>query len=83
MTPYSLQLTILGWELRWPAFAPQSAQLSVGAQSVVNIIDVQPGSKVLRGGHLSVVLMIEKTSPLPNVYLLSEPIAGNVDEQCF
>lgn len=39
MTPYFLQLTIIGWELCRAAFAPQSAQFSVGAQSVVNVID--------------------------------------------
>lgn len=52
-TPCSMKLAITGQESHYVVFASERAQVSVGAWSIMNIIDVLPGRKVLRGGYPS------------------------------
>lgn len=45
-TPCSMKLAITGQESHYIVFASERAQVSVGAWSIMNIIDVLPGRKV-------------------------------------
>lgn len=54
-TACSMKLAITGQESHYVVFASERAQVSLGAGSIMNIIDVLPGRKVLRGGHPSVM----------------------------